>query len=317
MPAADLLHPRVNPERRRRLLRHGGLRTADKGDVVRAPAAPGSPARRPRCCHPRTRQTRTIRADCACMGLDVTTVADGVHLAGTGLVNWVVLVEGDRVALVDGGYPRDLGAVEESVRRAGGRPEDVEAVLVTHAHVDHIGTLPELRRRYGVRVLTGEVEARHVRGEVRESATPHDVLLRSYRPRIAAWGCVLPWQEEPGTRLSTRSRPSRSGWLSTSRGRRLRSPSPAIPVATRRTSCRGWARSPSATLSSPAIPRRPAPDLNCCSTSSITTPPGCARRCGTWPRCRRTNSCRATASTSSDRSAGPSTRRWETEALRD
>jgi glyoxylase-like metal-dependent hydrolase (beta-lactamase superfamily II) len=122
------------------------------------------------------------------MGLDVTTVADGVHLAGTGLVNWVVLVEGDRVALIDGGYPRDLGAVEESVRRAGRRPEDIEAVLVTHAHVDHIGTLPELRRRYGVRVLARDVEARHVRGEVHESATPLDVLVRSYRPRIAAWG---------------------------------------------------------------------------------------------------------------------------------
>ncbi len=122
------------------------------------------------------------------MGLDVATVADGVHLAGTGLVNWVILVEGDRVALIDCGYPRDLGPVEESVRRAGRRPEDIEAVLVTHAHVDHIGALPELRRRYGVRVLAGEVEARHVRGEVQESATPRDVLLRSYRPRIAAWG---------------------------------------------------------------------------------------------------------------------------------
>ena len=131
---------------------------------------------------------RTVPADSPRMGLDVTTVADGVHLAGTGLVNWVVLVEGDRVALIDGGYPRDLGAVEESVRRAGRRPEDIEAVLVTHAHVDHIGTLSELRRRYGVRVLAAEVEARHVRGEVHETATPLDVLLRSYRPRIVAWG---------------------------------------------------------------------------------------------------------------------------------
>src|SRR3954466_6160341 len=112
------------------------------------------------------------------MGLDVRTVADGVHLAGTGLVNWVVLVEGDRVALIDGGYPRDLGAVEESVRRAGGRPEGIEAVLVTHGPVDPIGALRGVRRRYGVRVLAGEVEAGHVRGEVHESATPLDGLVR-------------------------------------------------------------------------------------------------------------------------------------------
>jgi glyoxylase-like metal-dependent hydrolase (beta-lactamase superfamily II) len=118
----------------------------------------------------------------------MTTLADGVHFAHTPMVNWVVLVEGDTVTLIDGGYPGHLGAVEESVRRAGARPEQIDSVLVTHAHVDHIGTAPALVRKYAARVLTSEVEARHVRGEVHESATPLDVLRRSYNPRIARWG---------------------------------------------------------------------------------------------------------------------------------
>jgi glyoxylase-like metal-dependent hydrolase (beta-lactamase superfamily II) len=121
--------------------------------------------------------------------LEVSTIAEGVHLARTGVVNWVLLVDGSRVALIDCGYPRQFDAVVESLRQVGRRLEDVEAVLVTHAHVDHIGALPALvRRRPVIRVLTGEVEARHVRGETSETATPLDVLRRSYRPRMAAWG---------------------------------------------------------------------------------------------------------------------------------
>ena len=120
--------------------------------------------------------------------MENTTVADGVHFVRTRLVNWVVLVEGDRVALVDAGYPGQLADVERSVRKVGRRPEEIEAVLVTHGHVDHIGTVPELVARYGTRVLTSELEARNVRGEVHESATPLDVLVRSYNPRVAVWG---------------------------------------------------------------------------------------------------------------------------------
>ena len=52
-------------------------------------------------------------------------------------------------------------------------------------------------------------------------------------------GCALRWREEPGTRSSTRSAPSRSGCPSISHGRRSRSPSSVTPVVTRRTSCRG------------------------------------------------------------------------------
>lgn len=120
--------------------------------------------------------------------MEITTVAEGVHFVHTKLVNWVVLVEGDRVALVDAGYPGQVQAVEQSVRKLGRQPAEIEAVLVTHAHVDHLGGVPELVARYSCRVLTSQDEAPHVRGEVRESATPLDVTLRSYNPRILRWG---------------------------------------------------------------------------------------------------------------------------------
>lgn len=119
--------------------------------------------------------------------MKITTVSDGVHFVQTPLVSWVVLEEGDRVALVDAGYPGQVADLEESVRRVGRRPEEIEAVLVTHGHVDHVGGLPRLVQRYGVRVLASEVERRNVRGEVHESATPLDVARRCYNPRIAAW----------------------------------------------------------------------------------------------------------------------------------
>jgi glyoxylase-like metal-dependent hydrolase (beta-lactamase superfamily II) len=119
--------------------------------------------------------------------LEVTTVADGVHFAQTALVNWVILTDGESVVLVDAGYPRQVDAVAESVRRVGRRPEQIDAVLVTHAHVDHVGSIPELRRRHGCRVLCGAEEARHLRGEYHQVATPVDVVRNLWRPRVLPW----------------------------------------------------------------------------------------------------------------------------------
>jgi glyoxylase-like metal-dependent hydrolase (beta-lactamase superfamily II) len=69
----------------------------------------------------------------------VREVADGIfHVRGTE-VNWYLIREGDDLTLVDSGYPGDLERVEESVRVLGRAPADVRAVLLTHAHVDHMG----------------------------------------------------------------------------------------------------------------------------------------------------------------------------------
>ncbi|MCC9307857.1 MBL fold metallo-hydrolase [Kitasatospora sp. RB6PN24] len=115
-------------------------------------------------------------------------VAENVFCCEGTAVNWIILRDGRDLTLIDGGWPGDAPAVEESIRSLGCRPEDVQAMLLTHAHVDHMGALKDLHRRYGIPVYTGEVEVRHARREFLEQATVEDV-------QKAPQELLLPWLE--------------------------------------------------------------------------------------------------------------------------
>lgn len=117
--------------------------------------------------------------------LTVTQVADGVHLASTGLVNWILAEEGGQVTLVDAGYPGDAARVRESLDRIGRSLDDVAAVLVTHAHVDHIGGIEWCG--LSAPVFTGADEVPHAKREYLQQATELDVMLRAWNPRVLLW----------------------------------------------------------------------------------------------------------------------------------
>lgn len=119
--------------------------------------------------------------------LGVTEVADGVWCARGRDVNWTLLVEGSAVTVVDAGYPGYVDAVRESLDAIGSSWGDVAAVLVTHAHVDHVGALPALLRDAAVPVYAASAELPNLHGERHESAGPGDVVRH-----LAGHG-VLPW----------------------------------------------------------------------------------------------------------------------------
>ena len=124
------------------------------------------------------------------MGLrqdDVVQVADGVFWVRGALVNWYLLEDGRDLTLVDAGYPGDADDVEASIALSGHRVEDVRAVLLTHAHADHLGAVPRLSARHGIPVHTDPVEVPHARREHLEQVTVPTVLAHAWRPRVAAW----------------------------------------------------------------------------------------------------------------------------------
>src|SRR5919197_3393443 len=80
-------------------------------------------------------------------------VAIPLPLAHVGSVNaW--LLRGDPMTLIDTG-PRDdaaLTALEAGLRGHGLRIEDVELLLGTHHHLDHVGLAATIQRRSGATV---------------------------------------------------------------------------------------------------------------------------------------------------------------------
>lgn len=122
--------------------------------------------------------------------LDITTIDHGTaktHLVHTKYVNWVILQSDEGVTLVDGGYPGHAGAVKESLRRVGSDLSEVQAALLTHAHIDHLGGLAQIGRTRSFPVYADPAEVPHARREFLEQADASTIAPIAYRPRVMRW----------------------------------------------------------------------------------------------------------------------------------
>ncbi len=175
--------------------------------------------------------------------------ADGVWLVTGTDVNWVVVADADEVTLVDTGEPRDLTRVRSSLERIGRTLQDVSAIVITHAHPDHIGAAERLRAECGIPVRLLAAEAPHARGQTIEEASKLQVLRAAWRPQVLAWGLRILRAVQRGPNASPRSsRLRRDPARLTCRGAWCRSRPWVTPAGIVPFTC------PSAACSSPAMP---------------------------------------------------------------
>lgn len=102
----------------------------------------------------------------------------------TGLyIGRVYAIEGaDGLTLVDAGLTLATPRIVQQLGERGYKPQDVKRILVTHAHPDHIGGLPELHRLTGAQVVASEQETPVVEGEVAIGMlSPYKELLEQRR----------------------------------------------------------------------------------------------------------------------------------------
>ncbi|ASE11086.1 glyoxylase-like metal-dependent hydrolase (beta-lactamase superfamily II) [Kocuria rhizophila] len=88
-------------------------------------------------------------------------VAPGIHLIQNHNVNCYLLEDERGLTLVDAGLPRVWNELGWAVRELGRAPHEIRALVLTHAHFDHVGVAARLVERLGVPVFAHQRE-RHL-----------------------------------------------------------------------------------------------------------------------------------------------------------
>lgn len=82
-----------------------------------------------------------------------------------GWLNFYVIANGDALTVVDTGLnTASIDALQTALHKKGWKMEQIRHILITHAHVDHIGGLAELQRRCQARTYVHRLDAAIVRG---------------------------------------------------------------------------------------------------------------------------------------------------------
>ncbi len=114
-------------------------------------------------------------------------VTDGVYRLGSSHHNFYVVWDSGKATIVDSGATRDFSALEEGLATLGLGFDDVEVMVITHAHTDHMGSARKVSQR-GVEVRGHEDEIAVLSGTrpVSQIKSTHPSLFRP-----AAWPFVV------------------------------------------------------------------------------------------------------------------------------
>src|SRR3954469_9678526 len=82
--------------------------------------------------------------------------APDIHRIEDANVNWYLVEAEDGVTVVDAGVPRSWDSLHEALAQIGRSPGDVSALVLTHAHFDHIGFAERARRELRIPVFVHE-----------------------------------------------------------------------------------------------------------------------------------------------------------------
>ncbi|MDD5312530.1 MAG: MBL fold metallo-hydrolase [Dehalococcoidia bacterium] len=71
----------------------------------------------------------------------------------------VYLVDAGELVMIDAGAGRSASQLIDNIHSLGFMPEKLTTLVITHAHIDHIGSLAELKQEYNLKVIAHELDA--------------------------------------------------------------------------------------------------------------------------------------------------------------
>ena len=99
-------------------------------------------------------------------------VFEDVYLVGSADISHsmdccVYLVGAGDLVLIDAGAGKSTSRLIDNIQVLGFQPEKLSAIIVTHAHIDHIGSLHDLKELYGVKIIAHKEDAEAIETGIR------------------------------------------------------------------------------------------------------------------------------------------------------
>jgi metallo-beta-lactamase class B len=88
--------------------------------------------------------------------LDPFRVYGNTWYVGTDGLASILIETDDGLVLIDGGLPQSASSIVANIVALGFEPHDIEAILVSHPHFDHVGGINALQRMTRAMVYTSE-----------------------------------------------------------------------------------------------------------------------------------------------------------------
>jgi glyoxylase-like metal-dependent hydrolase (beta-lactamase superfamily II) len=91
-------------------------------------------------------------------------VCDRVYMVGSseishGMDCCVYLIDAGELVLIDAGAGKSTDRLTDNMLLMHLLPENLTALILTHAHIDHIGSAAELREKYKIKVIAHEMDS--------------------------------------------------------------------------------------------------------------------------------------------------------------
>ncbi len=97
-------------------------------------------------------------------------IIEGIHRvdeasANMAHANVYLVINGEELPVIDTGTPRNAQKTVEYIQKLGHQPTDVKTIILTHFHMDHMGSAKELKDLTNAKVAVHTEDADYVSGK--------------------------------------------------------------------------------------------------------------------------------------------------------
>lgn len=112
-------------------------------------------------------------------------IAEGIHKVDGVNCNVYLVEDGKELILIDTGLPRSANKIVKYVQSLDRKPSDISTIVLTHFHIDHVGSVKNMKKLSNAKVAVGEFDADIVAGK-KAAPKPKNLVFRAFSSVIKA-----------------------------------------------------------------------------------------------------------------------------------